>query len=673
MKFAYPCLVAGWILATACVNLSPVFGQTLDEPPTIVPEHSRSILDQLRNGDVALALDAFGTLIDSLGPTTMEEPTVLNAAAGAIARHLSQLDEQDRYDLLLTWTLPTETRQTVRLVTLPVPQAAPPKVFAREIGERSRDETFAIPQMNGLPGLFCTGWMLARTADELGQLSRLQLTLDELANNNIAGAKPLALLAKLADSRVDADAVQTQWQQQLKTTPTATQVAIALAALRHDELHELAEQTLQPLAISPNATTLRPLYRLAHAVAVQRHRGESGPEVLFKNRLKYWVPVSGTTTLFDAMGANPAVWLTHENHILHLAGTGSDVLFFKYPLTGEFEFTCETQEGGDIGTNGGLVYGGLQFEAVGAENNLNVWDADLWNLTIRPNHFTRHASTPTFNRVTIRRSASGPQFLANLHPVWTDLAAVETSPWLGLRSFAGNRPVFRNFKFRGQPVIPRQVKMIGTNTLRGWQTAVYEESQPDFELSEDTEEPPTDWTVKDGVLEAAPSAEAGTLGKQSVIRYHRPLLDGESVTYEFLHRADQTEAHPVLGRMAFLLEPSGVKVHWLTAGPYEWTGLAEDNSLLEPFNRRGPRPLPLKDEDWNTVRLERKNDRITVSLNDETIYQRSIDFTGDLQFGIYRDRTTSSVRVRNAILQGDWPEEFPQELLENPDQITATE
>ena len=41
------------------------------------------------------------------------------------------------------------------------------------------------------------------------------------------------------------------------------------------------------------------------------------------------------------------------------------MLFFRYPLTGEFEFSCETQDGGQRGTEGGVEYGGLGFEAWG--------------------------------------------------------------------------------------------------------------------------------------------------------------------------------------------------------------------------------------------------------------------------------------------------------------------
>jgi hypothetical protein len=35
------------------------------------------------------------------------------------------------------------------------------------------------------------------------------------------------------------------------------------------------------------------------------------------------------------------------------------------------------------------------------------------------------------------------------------------------------------------------------------------------------------------------------------------------------------------------------------------------------------------------------------------------------KFGLYRDRARG-VQVRNAVMTGDWPEEVPEEFLDNP-------
>ena len=112
----------------------------------------------------------------------------------------------------------------------------------------------------------------------------------------------------------------------------------------------------------------------------------------------------------------------------------------------------------------------------------------------------------------------------------------------------------------------------------------------------------------------------------------------------------------------------------MTNGSREWTGLETDNNVVEPLNRRGPRQLPLKENDWNRLTLTRAEQSVTLTLNDVAIYQRPIDWAGDLRFGLYRHRTapgpqTTGAQIRNVVLTGDWPEKVPQEFHENP---TAT-
>jgi hypothetical protein len=58
----------------------------------------------------------------------------------------------------------------------------------------------------------------------------------------------------------------------------------------------------------------------------------------------------------------------------------------------------------------------------------------------------------------------------------------------------------------------------------------------------------------------------------------------------------------MLDRLTFLLEAEGVKIHWLTDGAYERSGLAPENSRDEPNYRRGPAFLPLKPGAWNRRR-----------------------------------------------------------------------
>ncbi|WP_442505323.1 DUF1583 domain-containing protein [Novipirellula sp. SH528] len=642
---------------------------------------SSKILQQLADRDLDQALVSLGELVDQ--PLTFGDLAYssLPSAAAGVNRSLAQLSADEQFDRLEKWTLPTENRKHVRLLAVPVPTDAPPKVFARSLGQRPLDSTFAIASVGPVGGFFCSGWMLVQAANEVGRLARLRSTLEALEKADVAGASELLMLAYAAGSRGDLDRVKAYLQSLTADDPAAgadlsphamRQAAIASAALLHPELQPFAESLLNNLVArggQADAIALRPFLRIAHATAVQIYRGQSSPELLFENRLKYWVPVTVRSATDIQRGQPSGVWLSHERHLLHLAGGTTDVLLFRFPLAGEFEFVCETQEGGAIGTDGGLVYGGLQFQALGRKDTLQIWDADSDHPLIRPSPFARYDVQPVFNHVSIHSSDDGAKFESNFHPVWFDDAAVGTSPWIGLRSSGSKRPVFRNIQIHGTPVVPREVQLTSGEQLRGWQSGFFAESQPPFRAAGEAEpksESGFDWQLQSGELHAAKHEDEAAARKPGLLQYQRPLLGGETIKYEFMYDSDATIVHPAIGRLAFLVESGGVRVRWITTGETEWTGLQTDNAAIEPLNRRGPRPLPLKEKQWNAVTVKRSGGKCQITLNDELIYQRPDDFGGPHQFGLYRAVRSVTSRVRNVVLTGDWPESLPADFVTDP-------
>ena len=158
-------------------------------------------------------------------------------------------------------------------------------------------------------------------------------------------------------------------------------------------------------------------------------------------------------------------------------------------------------------------------------------------------------------------------------------------------------------------------------------------------------------------------AEELSLGKQeSLLKYHRPLLEDGQIAYEFYYDPGTAMVHPALDRVAFLIDSDGIKIHQLTDGAHERTGLAPENVQDEPENHRGPPSIPLKPQAWNRLVLSLTGDRVSLELNGQPIYERSIESTNQRSFGLFHYAGETQVRVRNVTYQGNWPRSLPANL-----------
>jgi hypothetical protein len=146
---------------------------------------------------------------------------------------------------------------------------------------------------------------------------------------------------------------------------------------------------------------------------------------------------------------------------------------------------------------------------------------------------------------------------------------------------------------------------------------------------------------------------------ESAIYYQRPLLEDGAVQYEFFYDPGKAHVDPMLDRLVFQLEPDGVKLHWLTDGPHEKSGVAFDNVKDEPACRRGPARLPLKEKAWNAVRLIVSGDAVKVVLNGVEVYERPIESTNQRFFGVFHYTDRTEARVRAMIYAGDWGKSLP--------------
>jgi hypothetical protein len=118
--------------------------------------------------------------------------------------------------------------------------------------------------------------------------------------------------------------------------------------------------------------------------------------------------------------------------------------------------------------------------------------------------------------------------------------------------------------------------------------------------------------------------------------------------------------HPALDRLVFLIEPDGVKIHWLTDGVHDRTGLDRKNAFEEPENRRGEGPPPLRENAWNRAALILQGDTVRLVLNDQAIYERRLNPGNRRFFGLFHFADATAVRARNCRYRGDWPRALPK-------------
>jgi hypothetical protein len=176
------------------------------------------------------------------------------------------------------------------------------------------------------------------------------------------------------------------------------------------------------------------------------------------------------------------------------------------------------------------------------------------------------------------------------------------------------------------------------------------------------------WYATDGVLYGSSTQSSNhKLAIQSWLAYHRPLRSGDTLSYEFFYQPDEKMVYPSLGRMALQLEPDNVRLHWITEVPHVPLGsLSTDNAVAIIEAQRGPRPLPLKAGQWNTMTVHMTDDAATFLLNGTEVYEHHLAPTDSRMFGLFRYKNRTAAEVRNIVLTGNWPASLTAEQLSHP-------
>ncbi|HSQ55917.1 MAG TPA: DUF1583 domain-containing protein, partial [Gemmata sp.] len=366
------------------------------------------------------------------------------------------------------------------------------------------------------------------------------------------------------------------------------------------------------------------------------------------------------------------LWFAQDGYLAQGGSDSPALLLFDTPLTGTFEFSVDVFQG--TWAEGHAGYAGIIFEP----NRTGV-ASSVWAVGHHDQVFKNAAGlqNETFNRITVQVSPKKVRCLVNGQLFYEDTDPQPTSPWIALYASGGRRPVFRNFTLSGKPEVPAAVKLSDGDSLGGWTTSMFGGIIPGRMTKKEQEqgegvdqwgrpiqpgsqkEPKYDWEAKNGEILGRKIAGAAGHAIPSLLAYFRPLHAGETLRYEFFHEPGKTHVHPALGRLAFLLEPDGVKLRWLMAGDTaEWTGLRADNRADDPAGKKSDK-LPFKVGDWNALALSTTDNGVKIELNGTLVYEGKLPRELERQFGLFHYRDESAVRVRNVVLTGAWPKEPP--------------
>ena len=597
-------------------------------------------------------------------------------AASMIMTGLAQLPAGEQYELLKKWSLPTSERKSVRVFAALAPADRAPASFDALRG--------ATPRGPRSTHLQSTADLLVGAAQRASKLEELTAELQPHADQNVENARFLLLMTRIAKG--EGAAVNSTLNEYLEdrrknlpnqgnyqNRPQLLDAVLARSAMRDPHLKETGRQ----LGINFFLHGTRTQEHLL--MAMMRHDYNAsllGDDI--SNRLdttpsapglQHWTAGSTVAARNEVAGAMPMWWLAHDGLVTHICGPDQSHLYLKYPLGGSFEISCESWLGGwsesDIG------YGGLVYMGLNGGNDTTVFPVgnrgDLIHKADPPEQ------SDHYNRLTLKVEPDGIRYFVNGHLIHTERNSASTAPWFFLHCDRVWQTVFRNIQIKGEPVVLSEVQLSQKESLLGWVSDFYGETQPPraAAITSERQVADYDWSAFDGMIFGRMQAATGfgkPMVQQSRLYYDRPLLDGDRLKYEFWHEsgAGGSMVHPAFDRLALLLESDGVKVHWMTdgIGPEDaYAGLMPDNVIEDKSIRRGR--IELKESDWNLMEISLKGDIVILALNGTVICERPLEKENSRQFGFYHDKNSTEVKVRKVVLTGDWPTKLSPEILGN--------
>jgi hypothetical protein len=603
------------------------------------------------------------------------------AEAGAVAVRAAKLPTAERYKALADWVLPTESRPEFQLAgIIDVEHGESGPVGSRRVmlGGRLTApclEMVAAAKQAGALDELCDRIAKAAAPADDDLFRRSQSCLLAVAraaqgrDADAAGAlaKLIDAAGKLAPDAHGAD----RWPDLIAVAGTMAHPALLGPATELARIeNKNIERSIHEFRMFEDRDWWLREFRAVRARAevlalAEADRRAAGAE------FAAWAPVIGLTAEGRAAGWGAPVWATRGGAVVHFPGHQEDYLVLRTPLRGDFEMTCglQVQEWQDAHVR----YGSYQFDLEHDRKKFKLHGTvrnDGRATTIEPPLPPAQDEACQFRMAVkdgwLRAFVDGREIAA-------EKIGANPDPWLMLHASHLATAELRDVKITGSPTAPSQIDLLAGDGLGMWRpyqspTNPQWAGRRYYSGGDDENEGGAGWTKRgEEMYQAGKKPEPPDEGKpipprmfpESAVYYQRPFLEDGAVEYEFFFDPDKAMVHPALDRLTFMLEPDGIKLHRLTDGAADKSGVPIDNLADEPACRRGPAKLSLTAKAWNKVRLAVAGDTVTVSLNGTPIYERSIEPTNQRLFGLFHFTDRTEARVRGVVLTGDWPKQVP--------------
>ncbi len=348
-------------------------------------------------------------------------------------------------------------------------------------------------------------------------------------------------------------------------------------------------------------------------------------------------------------------WSFRDGIVTHLGGEGDGALYFQSPLRGSFKVDAEV-------TTSRWTESRLMYHGTWAGSEYTKTMITIGNLTTQTQgpKIEPILEFDEWCRLTMDVQPNKATWFINDRQVHELTLPDKTDPWLALTTSANHSGQVRKVRITGSPEIPTEIDLSTTEGLTGWTASLYGDPMMTQNNRQRFDQSHEAWKISNGEIVGTKFDRVRNQQRQSVLLYHHPIAEDAEISYDFFYTPGETHVHPALGRIAFLLDDDGVKLHVLTDFDSERIGLRPDNAIDDPSHRRLEGKIKLKPKEWNRLQLRLVGDEVQLILNGVDIYQSPVANWNQRQFGLFHYANQTDVRVRNVILRGDWPKNLPE-------------